>query len=79
MRLVFVVSAIATVFKLYLGSDMIFMMRRKPKPTLLLTQEIFNLQHDIGIKVIHSRQMDCSTTKCYGNDRIHTPVTNPVP
>ena len=42
---------IATVFQLYPGSDMMYKMRRrKPGPTLLLTQVIFNLpQYDIGM------------------------------
>ena len=34
---------IATVFQLYYGSDLMYeMRRRKPKPTLLSTQRIFN-------------------------------------
>ena len=42
--------AIATVFQLYLGSDMIHEMRkRKPQPILLPTQRIFNIPHDIGM------------------------------
>ena len=43
------VYAIATVFQLYRGYDMIYEMRRKPEPTLLLTQGIFNLPHHIGM------------------------------
>ena len=41
------VYAIATVFQLYHGSDMMYAMRkRKPEPTLLPTQGIFNVpQH----------------------------------
>ena len=36
--------AIATIFQLYHGGDMMYeMSRRKPEPTLLLTQGIFNL------------------------------------
>ena len=36
--------AVATVFQFYLGNDMMYeMRRRKPKPTLLQTQGIFNL------------------------------------
>ena len=39
----------ATVFQLYHG-DMIYGRKRKnPKPTLLQTQEIFNLPHHIGM------------------------------
>ena len=43
------VYAIATVLQLYLGADMMYEMRRKPKPTLLQTQGIFNLPHHIGM------------------------------
>ena len=43
-----VVLHLATVFQLYYGSDMIEM-RRKPEPTFLLTQGIFNLPHHIGM------------------------------
>ena len=54
------------------------MRRRNPKPTLLPTKGIFNIPHYIGmvseplmmLYVIHSAKMDCSTGKCYGNDRI---------
>ena len=42
--------AIATILQLYHGSDMIYKMRRrKPEPTLLPTQGIFNLPHHIGM------------------------------
>ena len=42
--------ATATVFQLYLGSDLMHDMRRKqPEPTLLLTQWIFELPHNIGM------------------------------
>ena len=42
--------AIATLFQLYLGSAQMYeMSRRKPKPTLLLTQGIFNLPRHIGM------------------------------
>ena len=42
--------AIATVFQIYHGSDMMYEMRsRKPEPTLLRTQRIFNLPHHIGM------------------------------
>ena len=38
--------AIATVFQLYKGDDMMYdMRRRKPKPTISLTQGIFNVPH----------------------------------
>ena len=41
---------IATVFQLLLDGDMIYEMRRwKREPTLLLTQGIFNLPHNIGM------------------------------
>ena len=52
------------------------MRRRKPEPTLYRLK-VFNLPWYernwllITLKVIHSREMDCSTAKCY--DRIHTP------
>ena len=43
-------NATATVFQLHHGGDMMDeMRRRKPKPTHLPTQEIFNLPHDIGM------------------------------
>ena len=46
----FLFYAIATVFLVYHGSDMMYeMRRRKPVPTLLLTQGIFNLPHHIGM------------------------------
>ena len=42
--------AIATVFQLYHGGDMMYeIRRRKPKPTLLSTQEIFTLPCHIGM------------------------------
>ena len=42
--------AIATLFQLYHGADMIIKMkRRKLEPTHLLTQGIFNLWHHIGM------------------------------
>ena len=43
--------AIATVFKLYHDGDMMYydMRRRKPKPTVLPTQGIFNLPYNIGM------------------------------
>ena len=42
---------IATVFQLYHSGDMMYeMRRRKPEPTLLVTQWIFNLPHHIGMK-----------------------------
>ena len=42
--------AIATVFQLCHGSDMMHEMRkRKPEPTFLLTQAIFTLPHHIGM------------------------------
>ena len=66
------------------------MRKRKPENTLLQTQGVFNLPHHIGMvwqklvfdDVIQSREMDCSSAKCHGNDRIQTPVdkvTNPAP
>ena len=37
-------------FQLYLGGDMMYeMSRRKPEPTHLPTQAIFNLEHNIGM------------------------------
>ena len=42
--------AIATLFQLYQGGDMMDEMRRKkPEPTLLPAQGIFNLPHHIGM------------------------------
>ena len=42
--------AMATVFRLYHGGDMMYeMKRRKPESTLLLTQGIFNPTHHIGM------------------------------
>ena len=47
--LVLLFYAIATVFRLYHGGDMIYeMRRRKPEPTLILTQGIFNLPDHTG-------------------------------
>ena len=41
---------VATVFQLYDGTDIMHeMRRRKPDPTFLLTQAIFNLPHHIGM------------------------------
>ena len=42
--------AIETVFQLYHGDDMMYeLSRKKPDPTLLLTQGIFNLPHQLAI------------------------------
>ena len=42
--------AIATMFQLYHGGDLIYeMRRRKPEPTHLPTQGIFNLAHHIDM------------------------------
>ena len=41
--------AIATVFKLFYGSDMMYEMRRKAEPTVLLPQGIFYLPQDIAM------------------------------
>ena len=42
--------AIATVFQVYHGRDMIYEIRkRKPASTLLLTQGSFNLSHHVGM------------------------------
>ena len=42
--------AIATVFQLNPGGDMMYeIRRRKPEPTLFLTQRVFNLLHNIGM------------------------------
>ena len=54
--------------------------RRKLKPPLLLTQGIFNLPYHIAMVLWEelafdddasyaSREMDCSTAKCYSSDR----------
>ena len=63
------------------------MKRRKPEPT----QKIFNLPHNVGrvweelafddAVSYKSGEMDCSTAKCFGSDRICTHVNrgaNPV-
>ena len=42
-------DAIARIFQLSHGGDMMYEMRRKPKPTLLLTQGIYNLAHHINM------------------------------
>ena len=40
----------ATLFQLYSGGDMMYeMRRRKPEPTCLPTQWIFNLPHHVGM------------------------------
>ena len=72
---------------------MMYEMRRKPEPTHLPIQEIFNLPHyidmvweelafDDSVSYLHSGEMDCSRTKCYiALSEIRTPgpqVTNPV-
>ena len=58
--------AIARVFHLYHGGDMIYEIgRRKPQPTLLTTQGI--LPHHIGM-VWHGREINCSTAKCNSHD-----------
>ena len=52
------------------------MWRRKPDPTLLSTQGIFNLPQAcyqsnwplMTLYIIHSREMDCSTATCYSSD-----------
>ena len=42
--------AVATVFQLYVVSDMMYeMKRRETEPTLLMIYEIFNLPHHIGL------------------------------
>ena len=42
--------AIATIFQLYIGSDMMYKMRRrKPEPTPLATQGHFNLPHHVDM------------------------------
>ena len=41
--------AIATVFLVHQGGNMMYEMKSKPEPTLLLTQEIFNLLHHVGM------------------------------
>ena len=48
--LVHLFYAIVTVFQLYHGSDMMYKMRRKPEPTHLETQGIFNLPHHVGME-----------------------------
>ena len=45
--------------------------RRKPEPTLLPNQGIFNLPHHIGMvweELIFYEVVDCSAAKCYNRD-----------
>ena len=50
MAILSVYYAVATVFQVYHGSDMMYeMKRRRPEPTLLLTEGIFNLPHHVGM------------------------------
>ena len=77
--------AMATVFQLYHGVDMMYeMTRRKPEPTLLLTKGIFTLPHHIGtireklafddaVSYTQLEEMNCSTVKCYCSDRDSKP------
>ena len=74
---------IERVVQLYHGGDMMpEMRRRKPEPTLLPTERIFNLPHHIDmvreerafVDVV-AGEMDCSTAKCYNSD----PGLAPVP
>ena len=72
--------AIAIVFQIYHGSDIMNeTRRRKPKSTLLPTQWTFNLPHHIGMVseelafddiwyITHSVEMDCRTAKRYSSD-----------
>ena len=49
-QLFVVVYTITTVFQLYHGGNMIYeTRRRKPEPTLLPTQWIFNLRHHLSM------------------------------
>ena len=47
--LICLLYTIATVFQLYPDSGMMYEMRRKPKPTLLPTQGIFNRTHHVSM------------------------------
>ena len=58
------------------------MRRRKPVPTLLPTQRIFNLpQQELAFDdVVHSEKMDCNTAKAVmGFIPLYLRVTNPIP
>ena len=60
------------------GDMMYEIRRRKPEPTLLPTQGIFNLPHHVGMvweelapddAVSYTqKEMGCSTAKCYSSD-----------
>ena len=78
--------AIATVFQIYHGSDMMSEMRRKPEYTLSLNQEFFNLPHHIWV----SEELAFADTVSYtqkGNGLQHsyiyviavTMIRTPVP
>ena len=76
------IHAIATVFQVYLHGDMMYEMRSKPEPTLLQTQSIFKFPNHISsvweelafggtLSYMQRGEMDCSTAKCYGRNRIY--------
>ena len=64
---------IATVFRFYHGSDMMYEMRRRKAGHTLLKESLTS--HTIyawplmTLYVIHSGEMDCSTCKCYSSDQ----------
>ena len=63
----------ATVFQLYVGGDVIYEMhRRKPEPTLFLTQGIFNLPHHIGIVLEELAFDDAVGYTQQGNGLLHS-------
>ena len=62
---------IATIFKLYLGSDMMCEMRRKPEQTLLPTQVISDLPHHIGMVSEELAFDDCVSYTQWGNGLQH--------
>ena len=75
--------AIATVFQLYLDSDMMYEIRwRKLKPTLLQLKGSITFH---TMKAWYERnwplngEMDCSTAKCYDSDRIHSCAQGHLP
>ena len=65
--------AIATVFQLYHYGDMIYeIRRRKPDPTLLQTQGIFNLPLHIGMVWEELAYVDAVSNTQWGNGMQHS-------
>ena len=65
--------AMATVFLSYHGSDMMYeMIRRKPEPTCLPTQGIFNFSHHIGMVWEEQAFIDPVSYTQWGNRLWHS-------